>query len=154
VSKGKREAIADWLMLLGAPVLLGSLFLTWSHQFSRGFLGRYGGSPALFGVPRDPTAWQLYSAADVMLALVAAGLLVVALRGTRNARLALVPALAVALAFTLHALGSPATNGADIFDAALGHYAADAPAAGPGETVALAGLGLGLAGTLLAFSVD
>ena len=39
VSKGKREAIADWLMLLGAPILLGSLFLTWSHQFSRGVPG-------------------------------------------------------------------------------------------------------------------
>ena len=154
VSKGKREAIADWLMLLGAPILLASLFLTWSHQFSRGFLVRYGGSAALQGVPHDPNAWQLYSAADVMLALVAAGLLVVALRGTRNARLALVPALAVALAFTLHAMASPATNGADIFNAALGRYAADAPAAGPGETVALAGLVLGLVGTLLAFSAD
>jgi hypothetical protein len=154
VTKGKREAIADWLMLLGAPILLGSLFLTWSHQFSPGLLAHYGGSPALQGVPHDPTAWQLYSAADVLLALVAGGLLVVALRGTRNARLALVPALAVAVAFTLHALGSPPTNGADIFNAALGRYAADAPAAGPGETVALVGLGLGLTGTLLAFTAD
>jgi hypothetical protein len=128
--------------------------LTWSHQFSHGFLTQYGTSPALRGVPHDPSAWQLYSAADVLLALVAAGLLVVALRGTRNARLALGLALAVAVAFTLHALGSPATNGADIFNAGLGRYAADAPAAGPGETVALVGLGLGLAGTLLAFTAD
>jgi hypothetical protein len=154
VSKGKREAIADWLMLAGAPVLLGSLFLTWSHQFSRGFLTQYGGSPALQGVPHDPNAWQLYSAADVLLALMAAGLLVVALRGTRHARQALVLALAVGAAFTVHALASPATNGADIFNAAVGRYGADTPAAGPGETVALLGLGLGLAGTLLAFTAD
>ncbi len=37
-----REAIADWLMVLGAPSLLLSLFLTWSHQFSPAFLARYG----------------------------------------------------------------------------------------------------------------
>jgi hypothetical protein len=154
VTKAKREAVADWLMLAGAPILLGSLFLTWSHQFSHGFLTRYGASPALQGVPHDPNAWQLYSAADVLLALVAGGLLLVALRGTRNARLALVLALAVALAFTVHALGAPATNGADVFNAGLGRYAADAPAAGPGEMVALVGLGLGLAGTLLAFTAD
>jgi hypothetical protein len=154
VSKGKREAVADWLMLVGAPILLGSMFLTWSHQFSRGFLIQYGASAALREVPHDPNAWQLYSAADALLALVAGGLLIVALRGTRNARLALVLALAVAVAFTLHALGTPATNGADVFNAGLGRYAADAPTAGLGETVALAGLGLGLAGTLLAFTAD
>jgi hypothetical protein len=154
VSKGKREAVADWLMLVGAPILLGSLFLNWSHQFSRGFLARYSGSPALQGVPHDPNAWQLYSAADVLLALVAGGLLVVALRGTRDARLVLLLALAVALAFTLPAIAAPATNGADVFNAGLGRYAADAPTAGAGETVALLGLGLGLAGTLLAFTAD
>jgi hypothetical protein len=154
VSKGKREAIADWLMVLGGPILLASLFLTWSHQFSRAFLAQYGSSAALNGVPHDPTAWQLYSAADLLLVLLAGGLLAAALRGTRNTRLALVIPLMVAIAFTLHALSVPPTNGADLFNAGLGRYAADTPAAGPGEVVALIGLGLGLSGVLVSFTAD
>jgi hypothetical protein len=154
VTKGKREAIADWLMLLAGPILLGSLFLTWSHQFSRGFLAQYGSSAALRGVPRDPTAWQLYSAADVLLALLAVGLVAASLRGTRNARLALVIPLAVAVTFTIHALGAPPTNGADIFNSSLGRYVADFPAAGPGEVVALGALALGVGGVLLSFTAD
>ncbi len=49
--------------------LFGSLFLTWSHQFSAGVPGANGGHrPQLNGVPHDPTAWQVYSVADVLLA--------------------------------------------------------------------------------------
>ncbi len=154
VSKGKREAIADWLMVIGAPILLASLFMSWSHQFSRPFLLRYAGSAALQGIPRDPTAWQVYSAADVLLALVAAGLLAMALRGTRNGRVALVLALAVALAFTVHAISAPPTNGADVFNSVANRYAANSPTAGPGEAVALVALALGLAGVLLSFTAD
>ena len=154
MSKGKREAIADWLMVIGAPILLGSLFLSWSHQFSRSLLLHYAGSAVLDGVPRDPTAWQVYSTADVLLALVAGWLLAMALRGTRNGRIALVLALAVALAFTVHAMSVPPTNGADIFNSAAGHYAANSPAAGPGETLAAVALVLGLAGVLLSFTAD
>src|SRR5690242_14907295 len=105
------------MMLLSGPILFGSLFLTWSHQFSRPFLAQYGGSAALQSVPHEPTAWQVYSAADVLLALLAAALVGAALRGTRNVRLALVLPLGVALAFTVHALSAPPTNGADIFNA-------------------------------------
>jgi hypothetical protein len=154
VSKGKREAIADWLMLLGGPILLGSLFLTWSHQFSREFLTQYGGSAALQGIPHDPDAWQLYSAVDVLLALLAGGLIAVALRGSRHARIALILPLAVALAFTVHALGVPPVNGADIFDAARGVYVSSSPTSGPGEVAALIGLALGLGGVLLSLSAD
>jgi hypothetical protein len=154
VTKGKREVMADWLMLLAGPILLGSLFLTWSHQFSRQFLVQYGGSAALQGVPRDPSAWQLYSAADVLLALLAVGLVAAALRGTRNARVALVIPLIVAVAFTIHALSDPPTHGGDIFNATLGRYVADFPAAGVGEVVALAALALGAAGVLLSFTAD
>lgn len=154
MSKGRREATSDTLMLIGAPILLGSLFLSWSHQFSRPFLARFGGSAALQGIPRDPTAWQLYSIADVLLALVAVSLLGVALRGTRNARVALTLALGVALAFTVRAIAVPPTNGANIFDSALGRYAANSPGAGPGETLALVALALGAAGVLLSFTAD
>jgi hypothetical protein len=154
VSKGKREAISDWLMMLAGPILLGSLFLTWSHQFSRSFLARYASSAALAGVPHDPNAWQLYSVVDVLLGLVAAALIAVSLRGTRNARVALALGLAVAVAFTIHALSVPPTNGADLFDAAADHYAADLPTAGPGVTVALVALVLGSVGVLMSFTAD
>lgn len=154
VSKGKREAIADWLMLLGAPLLFLALFLTWSHQFSRSFLVRYGASAALQGVPHDPTAWQVYSVVDVLLAVLAAGLLIVALRGSRPGRVAVLLGLAIALAFTIHALSVPPTNGADIFQASTGRYAANSPASGPGETLALVGIVLGLVGVLISFTAD
>jgi hypothetical protein len=154
VSTKAREAIADWMMLLSGPILFGSLFLTWSHQFSRSFLAQYGGSAALQSVPHDPTAWQLFSAADVMLALLAAALVGAALRGTRNFRLALVVPLAVALAFTLHALSAPPTNGLDIFNSVVGRYAADSPSSGGGEITALLGLLIGSAGVLVSFTAD
>ena len=52
----------------------------------------------------------------MLLALVAAGLLAVAMWGGAPARLALTFALAVALAFTVHAMSVPPTNGAVLFD--------------------------------------
>ena len=75
-------------MLIGGPLLAVSEFMVWSHQFSAGFLIRYGTGPALAGVPRDPNAWQVYSVVDVLLAVLAAGLFAVALRGARPARIA------------------------------------------------------------------
>jgi hypothetical protein len=154
MSRGAREAIADWMMLLSGPILLGSLFLTWSDQFSHSFLQQYAGTGALQGVPHDPTGWQVYSAADVMLALLAVGLVGAALRGTRNARLALTIPLAVALAFVIHALAAPPTSGADIFNAALNRYVADSPKSGAGELTALFALLIGSAGVLLSFTAD
>ncbi len=148
--------VSDWLMALSGPILLGSLFLTWSHQFSAGFLARYGATAAVQGIPRDPTAWQVYSAADVLLALVAGGLLVVALWGGRRRRLAVGLALAVALAFTIHALVVPPTNSVSVFDpgASPPGYAANSPAAGPGELVALVALIMGAAGVAISFTAD
>jgi hypothetical protein len=156
VSKARRETTADWLMVLAAPVLLGSLFLSWSHQLSTAERARYGPGTALQGVPRDPSAWQVYSAADVLLAVVAGGLLVGALRGGRAARLIVGLGLAVGVAFTLHALSVPPSNGATLFDPTLAPpaYVPNAPAAGPGETFALVALGLGLSGLLLSFTAD
>ena len=143
-------------MLLAAPVLFGSLFLTWSHQLSGSLRSRYGGSPILQGVAPDPNAWQVYSTADVALALVAAGLLVAALRGGRSTRAAVLVAVLVALAFTAHALSVPPTNGTIVFDPTSRPpaYVPTAPAAGPGETLALVGLATGLAGLVLSFTAD
>lgn len=154
VSKAQRERVADWLMTVAAPILLLSLFLTWSHQFTPAFAAAYRGTGLLTGVPRDPDAWQVYSTADVLLGLVAGGLLVVALWGGRARRLTLAVAVAVALAFTVHAISVPPTNGAVAFEATAQRYAANAPAAGPGETVALCALVLGAAGVALSYTVD
>lgn len=154
MSRRLRETVSDWLMALAAPLLLGSLFLAWSDQFSGAFARRWGDTSALRGVPRDPTAWQLYSAADVLLALVAAGLLAVSLWGGRARRVALALALAVALAFTAHAAVVPPTNGATIFNAATGAYVRNDPSPGAGEYLALAALALGAAGVAVAFTAD
>ena len=151
-----RETISDWLMAIAGPLLLGSLFLTWSHQLSPGFVARYGGTAALAGIPADPNAWQVYSAADVLLAVVAAGLLLVALFGGRGRRLALALALAVALAFVVHALGVPPTNGAVVFDPTLTPpgYTGNPVSSGGGEVLAVVALVLGAAGVALSFSAD
>jgi hypothetical protein len=148
--------MADWLMVVGAIALAASLFLPWSHQLSGAVRAQYGASAALQGVPTNPTAWQVYSAVDVVLALLAAALLVAALHGGRPARLALMVALAIATAFTLHALSVPPTNGATLFDPSLTPpgYTPNPPGAGRGETLALVALGLGLGGLALSFTAD
>ncbi|MDQ6744542.1 MAG: hypothetical protein M3Z27_00755 [Actinomycetota bacterium] len=149
------ERLADWLTLTGALALFASLFLTWSHQFSAAFLAAEGTSEKLHGVPHDPTAWQVYSAADVLLALLSVALAGVALAGTRRARVITLAFSLPALAFALHALATPPTNGANIFDPSLGvpSYVPNSPAAGPGETVAILALGIGTMGLLLSLKV-
>ena len=151
VSKAMRETIADWLMLIGALVLFGSLFLTWSHQFSPAFYSVWRGSSALEGVPRNPTAWEVYSVADLLLALAAGALL-----GGRTGRWLTLLVLVIALAFVLHAASDPPTNGADLLGAAAQTpgYTPNMPQAGAGETVALAALGLGIPGLLLSLTAD
>jgi hypothetical protein len=156
VSKAVRETISDWLMAISGPLLLGSLFLTWSHQISTGLRTRYGASTVLAGVPADPTAWQVYSGADVLLALVAAGLVAVALWGGRAPRIALSLALIVAVIFVIHAMSEPPTNGVLLFDPTLSPpgYSANPVSSGTGEVLALVALGLGSLGVALAFTVD
>jgi hypothetical protein len=152
VSRALRETIADWLMVLGAVVLFISLFLTWSHQLPPAFRAQFAGTPALAGVPRTPTAWQVYSVADVCLALVVAVLLAVAFVGTRRARLLVLLPVGVALAFTVHAAGVPPTNGVAL--ALPAGAVADHATSGAGETVALFALGTALAGLALSFTAD
>jgi hypothetical protein len=151
-----RETISDWLMAIAGPLLLGSLFLTWSHQLSSSLRARYGATAALAGVPADPNAWQVFSAADVLLALVAAGLFLVALAGGRARRVVLALGLAVALAFVIHALSVPPTNGAVVFDPTLTPpgYTANEVSSGAGEVLAVVALGLGAVGVALAFTTD
>jgi hypothetical protein len=144
-------------VLIGAVGLLGSLFLTWSHQLPRGVLAAAGSSPVLRGVPRDATGWQVYSVADVLLALVAASLLAVALAaGSGWVRAGVLVAVLLALAFTLHALSAPPSNGALVLNPVAGvpEYLPRAPLAGVGETVALASLAVAIGGLGLSLIRD
>ncbi len=154
MSRGTRETVADWAMMAAALLLLISLFLVWSHQLSPAVVAHYAGTGTFAGIPRNPDAWQVYTTADVLLALVSVGLLVAALRGGRTIRMVLTAAVAVALAFVVHALGTPPTNGANVFDPATRDYVATGAHAGIGVTVALIALALGAAALLLSFTGD
>jgi hypothetical protein len=143
-------------MLTGGVALFVSLFLTWSHQLPAALLNSFAGLAALQGVPRDPTAWQVYGVADVLLGLLAVALVAVALRGrSRWARIVALVAVAVGLAFTAHAESVAPTNGTLALDpnnapGYLPHLATP----GAGETVALVALGLAAAGLLLSLAPD
>jgi hypothetical protein len=142
------------IMAIGALLLFGSLFLTWSHQFSASLLARYGNSSVLRGVPHNPTAWQVYSTVDVLLAALAGAILVLSRFGGRTARLALAAFVLIALAFVVHALKTPPTSGANIFDpfAQPPRYVPNFPASGSGEVVGAAGLALALGGIALSLA--
>jgi uncharacterized membrane protein len=107
-------------------------------------------------VPRDPTAWQVYSVTDVGLALVALALLVIALLGGWRWRLGVLVPVGLALAFTAHALGVPPTSGANVVDPALSvpRYLSASASAGAGETVAIAALGAAVAGVALSLTAE
>jgi hypothetical protein len=156
VNREHREFVADWLIVLGALALLLSLFLTWSHQFSPAVWADWKSSPLLRGVPRDPNAWQVYSVVDVLLALLASGLLAIALIGRRGARIVGLVASVIALAFTVHALSVAPTNGANLpnAEASVPAYLPGSATTGAGETVAIVALGAAVIGLLLSFTAD
>jgi hypothetical protein len=156
VNKEQREAIADWLMVLGGAGLLASLFLTWSHQFSAPFLVQFGSSDVLRGVPRDPTAWQVYSAADVVLSVLAVGVVAAALFGSRRVRFGALVAAGLGLGFTIHALSKPPTNAPNVFNPALSipSYFPISATAGVGETIAIAALVVAIVGLIVSFTAD
>jgi hypothetical protein len=141
-------------MVAAAALLLVSLFLVWSHQLSPAVIRRYGATGTFDGVPRAPDAWQLYTAADVLMALLAVALLVAALRGNRTLRIVLVAAVAIAIAFVVHAVAVPPTNGANVFDARADAYVATGASSGPGETLALVALAVAAAALLVSFTAD
>jgi hypothetical protein len=151
MSRGNEEAAASWLIVLGAALLFASLFLAWSHQLSPVVRSDFGRAPALQGVPSDPTAWQVYSAADVLLTLLAIGLVAAARTGSRSGRQLGMAAAAIALVFVIHALSVPPTNGIDLFNTInnVPHAPPATPGAGPGETLAVLGLLAALAGLAL-----
>jgi hypothetical protein len=139
-------------VLGGGVTLFASLFLTWSHQLPNSVLAVAGSSPALRGVPGDPTAWQVYSVADVLLALLAVALVAVALVGrSRAGRIVVLVAGALTFAFVVHALSTPPTNGLLVLNpiATSPQYLHPTATAGDGETVALVGLALAAVGTLV-----
>lgn len=151
------QILAGWLTLIGAVGLFLSLFLTWSHQLPRSALAVAAGSPALRGVPRDPSGWQVYSIADVLLALLALALLVVALAGrSRRARIGVLLASAAAAAFIAHALSAPPTNGVLVLNPAASspRYLSSAASSGAGEIVALVSVGLAGSGLGLSLASD
>ncbi len=154
MSQEDREILAFGLIVLGALALFASLFLTWSHQLAGGVLAVAGASVALHGVASDPNAWQVYAAADVVLAVLAAALLTVALVGSKAPRIGLFVAAALGLAFVIHAANVPPTNGvADVLPAL--HIPADLrrpPSPGAGVTVAIVALGVALGGLALSFT--
>jgi hypothetical protein len=156
LGRNTRGLLGDWMILAGAVVLFGSLFLTWSHQFSPALLSQFGSSPVLRGVPRDPTAWQVYSIADVLLALLAVALGVIAAAGSRTARRSVAGAGGIGLAFVLHATATPPTNGANIANPSLSPpaYFHNSPSAGTGATLAALGLVVALIGLGLSFTAD
>jgi hypothetical protein len=156
VTKDDRGLIADWLVLLSGVVLFASLFLTWS-RLSPAYLAVADQLQTLQGVAREPTAWQAYSAADVVLAVLAVAMLVVALIGSKSARIITIAAALVALAFVVHAANVPPTNGAaDAFRPSLDVpvYVAPAPKPGPGETVAIIALVVAMGGIALSLASD
>jgi len=146
--------VSDWTMIVAAVALFVSLFLVWSHQLSASTIARYGATGTFDGVPRSPDGWQVYSTADVLLTLLAAGLVVAAVWGSRSLRLVLVGAVAVALAFVVHAVMTPPTNGATVFDVGTGRYAATGASSGAGEWMAIVALALAAAALLLSLSAD
>jgi hypothetical protein len=150
-----RESLADWMIVFGALLLALSLFLTWSHQFTNTFVGEVG-ADQLHGVPRDPTAWQVYSIADVLLALLAAALVVAALVAGRRARISALAAAVLGLVFTIHAANVAPTNGVNIAtpSAGVAHLVPSAATSAGGEVVAIVALGIAIAGLALSFTAD
>lgn len=143
--------LPDRMAVIGAVGVLLSLFLPWSHQLPRSLLAEPGAAVAFEGVPRDPTGWQVYSVADVLLAVLAAGLVVAVLVGRRPPRVVALIATALALAFVAHAVAVPPTNGATLLNANAepASYLPSTATAGAGETVALVALSVAAAGLLV-----
>lgn len=155
MSREVREVVADWMIVAGSIALFASLFLVWSHQFSHAFILRVG-ADQLQGIARNPTAWQVYSIADLLLMLVAAALFVAALVGGHRARIAVTVVAVLALIFVAHAIGEAPTNGANVADpsAGPGHYFPSSATSGAGEVVAVFGLGVAIAGLALSLTTD
>lgn len=136
-------------MVAAASGLFASLFLTWSHQYPASLLEIPGMRAALAGVPRDADAWQVYSAADVLLATLSVALVIATVAGLGRGRWLVFAASLIALAFVMHALSVPPTDGVDVtIPGRVGvRFARSLARDGPGETMAAAALALAVAGS-------
>jgi hypothetical protein len=159
--RSRTSSLVAGLTGLGGVLLLGSLFLTWSHQLTRPELTRFGGA-ALYGVARAPTAFQVYASADIVLVLVAIGITAAGLPATRNGWWGQRPARALALlaallglAFVIRAAVSAPTNGVLLAQGRGAHarYFPDPATPGVGETVAIIGLACGAVGLLVGMAL-
>jgi hypothetical protein len=140
-----------WLTVIGAAVLFGSLFLTWSHQITPAEHRIFRGA-VLYGVPANPDALQVYAIAGEVLGVIALGAVAAGLWGQRRGLALALIAVGVGLAFVIHAQTVPPTNGLLLATGAgqSARYVKDSASAGPGEVVALIGLILCGVGLLLA----
>ena len=156
MAEDDRSVIADWLVLFSALVLWMSLFLPWS-RLSPAYVALADKLQTLQGIPPDPTAWQVYSAVDVLLAALAVALLGVALKGPRRARIGALLACILALGFAIHAVSAPPTNGVpNAFQPSLGIAArvSPSPEPGAGETAAIIALVGAIGGLCLSLTAD
>ena len=132
---------------LGGLLLVASLLLSWSHQVHPSLRARVPAA-ALFGVPADPTAFQVYAITGELLVLLGLVVAAAGLWGQRRERALTLGLVVLAVAFTLHALAVPPTDGV-LLAAGPGRYLAVHAGAGPGETLALVGLAVAGAGLAL-----
>ncbi|MEO6858068.1 MAG: hypothetical protein ABI323_05710 [Solirubrobacteraceae bacterium] len=88
--------------------------------------------------------------------MLAGSLLPVAVRCSRPGRIAVLLGLGVALAFVIHALAVPLTNGANLFDPSLSPrgYTPNHPSSGGGEVAALIALVMGRVGVVVSFTAE
>ncbi len=144
-----RRSPFDLLTVLGAAMLFASLFLVWSHQLNRPELARFHGA-ALYGVVRDPTAFQVYAITGAVLGLLAIGIAAAGLRGRRRVRAAAGLGAALGLAFAIHAALVAPTNGVLLVagNGPSARYFRDPATSGAGEKLAIVGLAVALAGLL------
>lgn len=148
--------IADWLVLFSAVVLVVSLFLPWS-SLSSSYVSVADRLQTLQGVLTEPDAWQVYSAVDVLLALLAIAFVYVALAGPRAGRFVTLGAALIALMFTIHAVGTPPTNGApETLHPIAGTPSSISPdpTPGAGETAAIIALVTAMGGLALSLVTD
>ncbi len=154
MSRERRETVADWLMVLGAVGLLGSLFLTWSHQFSPAFLA--SGAPRTNSrasrttrprgrcTRRRTWCWRCWPPALVAVALV----------GNRAARItAGLAAIGRSRSRCTRSAARRRTAPTSSIRRRRRTCPSD-PKSGAGEIVALAALGVALAGLALSFTAD
>lgn len=151
-----RPGIGEALTGLGGVALLLSLFLPWSRQLTPQLAAAVGHAPALLGVVANPTAWQVYTSADVVLALLAAALMALGARPAAGPALrwSATAAAVLAMAFVAHALVVAPTRGVLFAHQVHGRagavsgtrYLPHTATRGSGEVLALGALAVALLG--------